>query len=703
MQRKVKNKGECEFMLHSDHRKQGAFRRLLCSVLSAVMLGPSLYAVPAAAASSSSSYVDTNMNTFIHDAADTPVAGIGQEFQLTVKVGYNGVNGLYNPASDEIQNVRVRLSQDQTLVNTRGIVPNASKSNPYSDSSDDEQESLQHDAYNEGYQAGASRAYNASLGLTYPVDGGTYPLEIGTSTMNQEKSLGTLKKGEYREVTFNVKIRNDISEGYYAIPISMNYDVPYNSTGQYGSLNRAEYINIYVEKIGDVANPTGRTKEKSFVIGENQTTPSGTYPGTMDFSVNFRNAQDRTLYDVVVKLNKTAAQSGSSSTSTSTDSGRIDHGSFPFNISEENDTRSFGNVEAGATFSAPYSMSIAKDSKTGDHGISFTVSYKTTPDAAVTNTEQYTYYVHVNNPTTDETQSSREFNSNDRTKARLVVAGYYTEPETVYAGQPFKLVVQMQNASKDISASNILLSLESEKVSDSSVMSTENGANSLVLNSLAAGETKEISWNMVSEPGVTPRSYALTINEKYDSPDFKNAEEKIVLNISINQEARLSISNYDITPESITVGSESNVMFNINNTGKVMLYNVTASFKADSIEECSSYVGNIKSGESGSVDAMVTGAAPTTDDGTVQVLITYENVNGEQFTNEQSIKLYVTEPMDETEDESMMDTSADDTAGLLQKLWIPLLAASVVLLAVGITLLRKRHKKNREKEKHETI
>lgn len=694
-------KGESEFMHRSVNGKGGCFRRLLCSVLTIALLSPALAATQAVPAEAASSYVDTNLNTFIHDAADTPVAGIGQDFQLTVKIGYNGVNGLYNPAGDEIQNVRVRLSQDQALVNTRGIVPNANKSNPYSDDDSDEQESLQHDAYNEGYQAGASRAYNASLGLTYPVDGGTYPLEIGTSTMNQEKSLGTLQKGQYQEVTFNIKIRNDIEEGYYAIPISINYDVPYNKTGQYGSLSRAEYINIYVEKLGDVTNPTGKTKDQAFIIGEGQTTPSGTYPGKMDFSVNFRNAKGRTLYDVVVKLNKTS--SSSSSTSTSADSGKVDHSSFPFNISEENDNRSFGTVEADQVISAPYSMSIAKDSKTGDHGISFTVSYKNTPDATVTNTEQYTYYVHVSNPTTDETESYREFNSNDRTKARLVVAGYHTEPEKVYAGQPFKLVVQMQNASTDISASNILLSLESEKVSDSSVMSTENGANSMVLNSLAAGETKEVSWNMVSEPGVDPRSYALTINEKYDSPDFKNAEEKVVLNIAINQEARLSISNYDITPESISVGSESNVMFNINNTGKVMLYNVTANFKADSIEECSSYVGNIKSGESGSVDAMLTGAAPTMDDGTVQVLITYENVNGEQFTDEQSIKLYVTEAVSDTEDYDNAELPTTDHTDFLQRFWIPLLIGSLVLLAAGICLGRRHHRKKREKESDETI
>ena len=46
---------------------------------------------------SHASYVDTNLNTFVHDSDPTPEGIIGQDMQLTVRIGYNGVNGLYNP------------------------------------------------------------------------------------------------------------------------------------------------------------------------------------------------------------------------------------------------------------------------------------------------------------------------------------------------------------------------------------------------------------------------------------------------------------------------------------------------------------------------------------------------------------------------------------------------------------------------------
>ncbi len=86
------------------------------------------------------------------------------------------------------------------------------------------------------------------------------------------------------------------------------------------------------------------------------------------------------------------------------------------------------------------------------------------------------------------------------------------------------------------------------------------------------------------------RSYAITIKEKYDSPEFKNAEESIVVDIPVKQYAKLSTSTIEVMPDNMTVGSESNVMFGINNTGKVILYNVTVTFEGDSIKTTDAYV-----------------------------------------------------------------------------------------------------------------
>ena len=38
-------------------------------------------------------YVNTNLNTFIHDVQDVPTGYPGQEMEVKVRIGYNGLNG----------------------------------------------------------------------------------------------------------------------------------------------------------------------------------------------------------------------------------------------------------------------------------------------------------------------------------------------------------------------------------------------------------------------------------------------------------------------------------------------------------------------------------------------------------------------------------------------------------------------------------
>ena len=270
----------------------------------------------------------------------------------------------------------------------------------------------------------------------------------------------------------------------------------------------------------------------------------------------------------------------------------------------------------------------------------------------------------------------------------------------------------MKNASSNVPASNILFTLESEKVSESAVFTTENGANSVVINSLGAGETAEVRMKFSSKGGADPRSYSITIKEKYDSPEFKNAEETVTVDIPVKQEARLSTSTIDVMPASINVGSETNVMFGINNTGKVQLYNVTVRFEADSIKTEETYVGNIKPGETGNVDAMLTGVAATMDEGIIPLTISYEDENGTISTETKELTLFVTEAMPEdtewsTEAGNMDDVEMAEPTSLKDKFMaLPMaarvgIAVGVAVVFVGIIIGIKaiiRHRKNKKQQ-----
>ena len=64
----------------------------------------------------------------------------------------------------------------------------------------------------------------------------------------------------------------------------------------------------------------------------------------------------------------------------------------------------------------------------------------------------------------DKEDEYGEFNEHDRTRARIIIDGFTTEPATIIAGDEFDLILKIKNASNNITASNLLFSMESEKV-----------------------------------------------------------------------------------------------------------------------------------------------------------------------------------------------------------------------------------------------
>lgn len=698
---KAENKSRREQMRLSCFHNNG--KRLLQKVLRSgllLFLSFSLLFLFAFEKKSYASYINTNLNTFFHDPQNIPTGYPGQEMEIKVRVGYNGVNGLANPDTDEIKNVRVRLSNDQSYLTTKNSPTRTNKDNPYKNAGeDDEQGEAQKDAWDEGYKAGKNNAYKNGLNYVYPVDGGVYPFEVNASLFTQEKTLSALKKGEYKELSFTVNVRADAlkmkdsagntSDGYFGVPFTIWYT---DGSGQ--EKNRTEFVNVFITESGEVKDSGTKLVEKSFVVGENQLTPTGNYPTAMNFSVNFRNRSKNTLYDVKVKLNTALSEKDAVQLTANPKSEA--QKDFPFDINEANYDREFAVVNSGETISPSYSMAIKSNTASAYYPLSYTVSYKTAPGSNVSVSDTYSFYVNIRNSSMIQVDQEKlgDFNANDRTKARLIVSSYRTEPEQVYAGKEFKLFLTMKNASTSIAASNILFTLTSEKSQDAAVFSIKDGANSFVVNSLAAGAETELAITVKANAGVDPKSYVMSINEKYDSPAFKNAEEKVDIDIPVYQTARMGFSNFSVTPESVSVGSESNAMFGINNTGKVILYNVQAVFQSDYIKKATAYVGNIKPGETGNVDVMLSAVKATMDDDTIPVEIQYEDVNGNKYSEKTEINLSITEQAEENQ----MDIP-DDMDVQEKNSSFPLPPAGVILAVMAVGAGIYFVKKNKGKKK----
>jgi hypothetical protein len=507
--------------------------------------------------------------------------------------------------------------------------------------------------------------------------GSVFPFEITSSTFDNKK-LGTVKSGSSKSISLTGRVRRDIAEGYYLVPLEVVTDASKKDDGAHSSY---EKVNIWITKSSSTTESGKDEGTIQFELGENQNTPFGIYPQTMNFNMNVRNSSQVTAFDVNVRM-------------------KLDQDStkFPFDINDGNYTRHYDRMGGGETVEIPYSMNIRKDVYSGYYPITFTIEYRDSTDGDVQKTEE-TFYVKVQNK--DKEEETGDFNANDRTKARIIVDGFQTNPETVYAGEEFEMILHMKNASENVAASNILFNLESEKVTDSAVFTMDSGSSSIVVNSLPAGQTTDIKLKLRAGAWVDQRTYAITINEKYDSPEFKNAEEKVTVNVPVKQVSRLNTGTIEVMPDAISVGSETNVMFPINNTGKVLLYNVMVAFVGDSIQQTNSYVGNIKPGESGNVDAMISGTAPTVDDGKIKIMITYEDENGvvsEPVEKEISLTVTEQEDLDPGMDGSGEFPAVTEPEGTSKygKIIIPAVIAVLVIGTIGTVYVLKRRKKKKE-------
>lgn len=288
-------------------------------------------------------------------------------------------------------------------------------------------------------------------------------------------------------------------------------------------------------------------------------------------------------------------------------------------------------------------------------------------------------------------------------KPRIVVTGFETNPADIYAGDTFTLTIHVQNTDKDTAVTNVLFDMQAaiegeDKTNTYSAFLPTSGASSVYMDSISPNTTTDIVIEMTAKADLAQKPYVLDVNMKYDAGSMFDLTDKASVSIPILQESRFDTSIPEVEPSDITVGSQSNVMFSIYNTGKTTLYNVQVKFIADSIEEASAFVGNLQSGATGNVDVMLTGMAATMDDGTIVMEISYEDEAGNVTTTEKTITLYVSEENfdDMMYDDTMYDDSMDENQGGSKTgLIVGIIVAVGVVGAVAVVVFLKLKKKKK--------
>lgn len=296
---------------------------------------------------------------------------------------------------------------------------------------------------------------------------------------------------------------------------------------------------------------------------------------------------------------------------------------------------------------------------------------------------------------------------------RVIVTGFETNPETVHAGESFVLTLHLKNTSTATSVNNMIFEIvaavegKDEDTTYAAFLPTA-GSSTIFVDKIGKNGTKDIQIELEAKADLTQKPYAVDVNMSYEDEHVNSYTNKTSVSIPVKQEARVDISEPEVMPSSIDVGSESNIMFNIYNMGKTKLYNVQVKTASETLSGGDAFVGNLDSGATGAVDIYVTGQSATTDDGTVKLLISYEDETGASTTIEKEINLFVNEPMmddpmmggDMMPDDMMME--GENTGGAA-KYVIAVVAVLVIAGIVVAVVLTKRKKKKEQQSLEDDI
>ena len=338
-----------------------------------------------------------------------------------------------------------------------------------------------------------------------------------------------------------------------------------------------------------------------------------------------------------------------------------------------------------------WTLKTRKDAPSGYMPISFNVTYEN-EDKSLSNVT-LTSYVKVVGPTGISADGKSS-------TPRVIVTGFSTSPETVHAGDTFTLTLHMQNTSKATAVKNMVFDIQAASESTDTTYVAASflptaGSSTVFVDKIAAGANKDISIELEARSDLAQKPYVINVKMDYEDESVNAYENTASVSIPVRQEARIDTSSIEVTPQSIEVGGEANVSFSLYNIGKTKLYNASVKFQADSVTGGDTYLGNIDPGATGSVDAYLSGAAATTDDGKVKIIITFEDESGEETTVEKEMELYVTEMMDYDDgmmDDGMMDDGSQSQGGF--KIWYVLVPLVLILAAVvAVIVIRKKKAK----------
>lgn len=298
--------------------------------------------------------------------------------------------------------------------------------------------------------------------------------------------------------------------------------------------------------------------------------------------------------------------------------------------------------------------------------------------------------------------------SSDGSVPRVIATGFDTNPAEVHAGSDFTLTIHLKNTSKKTKVQNMLFELEAptegtdEQTSAPAFLPT-SGSNSIYLNGIKADGTADISITLNAKADLLQKPYSINLSMKYEDSQATQIDSSSSISIPVKQDARFEFSEFEISPQTIEVGGETNVMCSLYNLGRIKLYNAKARFEGNGIKKQEIFIGNVEAGATGSIDAMLQGEKVTNGNSKITMTLSYEDESGNISETTKDFELEVTEAVDDSD--MYMNTDGDAEAGSSGFPVVPVVVVIVIIAGVvtAVVFVKKKKKKQMLNEEEELL
>ncbi len=261
--------------------------------------------------------------------------------------------------------------------------------------------------------------------------------------------------------------------------------------------------------------------------------------------------------------------------------------------------------------------------------------------------------------------------------------------DVVNGGDGFTVTLTIQNTgTRD--AKNVVVQYASE---DDSIR-YKGIQDHQTIENLKKGESTTLTFDLRALPSAMEGKHTFRFNCSYkDAKDTGSYENGADYPLTVVQKASLGYDEVRL-PESIVSGESFTLPICVYNTGFSQIFNIRCSLNCDGLICSSAFLGNLAPQESAdkamTVFVTTLSGSQKYGDAYGMIEISYEDVNGEKHSENQSVTMTIAEPQKITDEEKIKQEQEQKEQQTLSQWWISLLVAiAVIIILIAVILIAR--------------